>query len=237
MVQEGEGAHLQRTLVSVTQSNTFTGTSMTGTYHGSTFTHMDSIGCHVMFEGKDFNGVSMDQVKAANGCPKSSIDTQRDGVFTRAVLFDATLLPGKATPQGWVEPGVSIHREDLRSLEKIEGVKVSAGDIVILYTGRWKREAALGVTRDRAGYQADVAYFLKEREVAFLGHDSTQDVHSGFPPIIGSPLHKLALVGLGVILFDNLDLERAMEVVRRLKRYEFLFTVAPLRVKKASARR
>src|SRR5437867_3039854 len=35
---------------------------------------------------------------------------------TRSVLFDATLLPGKGTAQGWLEPGTAIHREDLEAL-------------------------------------------------------------------------------------------------------------------------
>lgn len=37
---------------------------------------------------------------------------------------------------------------------------------------------------------------------------------------------------LGVTIFDNLDFERAVDVSRRLKRWEFLFTVAPLRIEK-----
>ena len=64
--------------------------------------------------------------------------------MTRGILFDATRLPGKATPQGWLEPGTAVHREDLETLEKIQRVKVSPGDVILLYTGRWKRRAALG---------------------------------------------------------------------------------------------
>ena len=44
------------------------------------------------------------------------------------------------------------------------------------------------------------------------------------------PLHRLALVSLGTGIFDNLDFERLAEVARRLGRYEFLFTAAPLRI-------
>jgi kynurenine formamidase len=120
-------------------------------------------------------------------------------------------------------------------LEKLEGVKVGAGDVITLYTGRWKREAALGVTQPHAGYQADVAYFLKERSVAGLGHDHIQDVGpTGFPAAIGNPLHKLALAAMGITIFDNLDLERAVEIARQQKRYEYLFTVAPWRIEKGT---
>ena len=45
-------------------------------------------------------------------------------------------------------------------------MKVSPGDVILLYTGRWKRRASLGPWPNStgfAGYHADVAYFLKER--------------------------------------------------------------------------
>ena len=97
-----------------------------------------------MVDGKGYNGRSMEDIKAAGGCPKGNINAQKDGIVTRAILFDATRLPGKATAQGWLEPGTAIHREDLEALEKLERVKVSPGDVILLYTGRWKQRAALG---------------------------------------------------------------------------------------------
>ena len=232
--QQGPGTHLERVVLAISETGASDKYGYTGTYHGAVESHMDAVDCHVMWEGKGYNNVSMDEVKAANGCPKGNIDVQKDGVFTRAVLFDATLLPGRATSEGWLEPGSAVHHLDLESLEKIQGVKVQPGDVVLLYTGRWKRQSALGTARPAeggAGYHADVAYFLKERSVAFIGHDRINDVGpTGFPQSIGNPLHKLALASLGVAIFDNLDLERAVETARRLKRWEFLFTVAPLRI-------
>jgi kynurenine formamidase len=53
---------------------------------------------------------------------------------------------------------------------------------------------------------------------------------SGLPDSIGIPLHKLALVAMGVDIFDNLDFERAVSEARRLNRYEFLFMASPLRI-------
>jgi hypothetical protein len=38
---------------------------------------------------------------------------------------------------------------------------------------------------------------------------------------------------LGINIFDNLDFERAVEQARRLNRFEFLFTAAPLRIEKS----
>lgn len=44
------------------------------------------------------------------------------------------------------------------------------------------------------------------------------------------PMHSLALVSLGVSIFDNLDFGDVAEVARELGRYEFMFTAAPLRI-------
>jgi kynurenine formamidase len=186
-----------------------------------------------MVDGKGYNGRSWEDVKASNGCPKGDITALKDGVVTRAVLFDGTLLPGKA-PKGWLEPGTAVHRQDLEALEKLEHVKVSDGDVILLYTGRWKRRAAVGPWKTSdgvAGYHADVAFFLKERGVSFIGEDEWNDVSpTGLPQSVGLPLHNIALSALGVDIFDNLDFERVVEEARRLNRYEFMFSAAPLRV-------
>jgi kynurenine formamidase len=44
----------------------------------------------------------------------------------------------------------------------------------------------------------------------------------------------LALVAMGINIFDNLDFEGAVEQARRLNRFEFLFTAAPLRIEKGT---
>jgi kynurenine formamidase len=229
---------LERTLNPVLPTGTADRYQYTGTYHGIVHSHLDSVDCHMMVDGKGYNGRAMEDITAAGGCPKGNINALKDGIVTRAILFDATLLPGKATAQGWLEPGTAIHREDLEALEKLEHVKVSAGDVILLYTGRWKRRAALGPwpnTMGFAGYHADVAYFLKERGVSFIAGDGPNDVQpSGLTPPIAIPLHRLALVALGVSIFDNLDFERAVEQARRLNRYEFLFMAAPLRIDKGT---
>jgi kynurenine formamidase len=225
---------LERTISEVKPTGSMDRYQYTGTYHGIVHSHLDAVDCHVMYEGRGYNGRRMEDVKAAGGCPKGSINALKDGVVTRAILFDATRLPGKATAQGWVEPKTPIHREDLEALEKIEHVKVAPGDVILLYTGRWKRRAEKGpwgIETGFAGYHADVAYFLKERGVSFIGCDGPNDVDpSGLPAAVGIPLHQLALVAMGISIFDNLDFERAAEHARQVNRYEFLFSAAPLRV-------
>lgn len=228
------GTYLDRKVLRVSETGAADRYQYTGTYHGTIHSHLDSVACHVMYEGKGYNGVTQESIEATGGCPKGSIHALRDGIFTRGILFDATLLPGRATPEGWMQPGDEITWADLERLEAIEGVRVAEGDVILLYTGRWKRRAALGAwptSEGVSGYQAEVAYFLKERGVSFIGHDMFNDVSPhGFPPNVGLPLHRLALVSLGVSIFDNLDFEALAEEARRQNRYEFLFTAAPLRI-------
>jgi len=204
-----------------------------GSYHGTIHSHLDSVDCHIMHNGFGYNGVSFEEVEAAGACPRGSIHAQRNGIITRGILFDATLLPGKATPEGWLEPGTAIHYEDLEELERIQGVTVQPGDVILLYTGRWKRREALGAwptSEGVAGFHSDVAYFLKERGVSFIGHDMWNDVSPSGVPNIRLPLHILALVSLGVGIFDNLDFEEVAGVAKELGRYEFLFMASPLRI-------
>ncbi len=196
--------------------------------------HLDAVACHIMVDGQGYNGVSAEEIEEAGACPRGSINALKDGIVTRGVLFDATLLPGFATPEGWLEPGTAVRAADLLALEAIQGVRVEPGDVVLLYTGRWKRRAALGpwATSDGvAGYHADVAYFLHDRGVSFIGHDMWQDAYpQELTEVERLPLHRLALVAMGVGIFDNLDFERLAETARQLGRYEFLFTAAPLRI-------
>jgi len=206
-----------------------------GSYHGTIHSHLDSVDCHIMYNGFGYNGLSYQEVEEADGCPRGSINAQKDGIITRGILFDATLLPGMATAGGWLPLGTAIHYEDLVELERIQGVKVEPGDVILLYTGRWKRREALGpwpTSEGVAGYHADVAYFMKERGVSFIGHDMWNDVSPSGVPEARLPLHSLSLVSLGVGIFDNLDFERVAEVAKELNRYEFLFMASPLRIEK-----
>ena len=114
-------------------------------------------------------------------------------------------------------------------------MKVSPGDVNPRYTGRWKRRAALGPGPTPPGSPAGTStspISSKERGVSFIGADGPNDVSPGLLQGVG--LHQLALVAMGVSIFDNLDFERAVEEARRVNRYEFLFMAAPLRVEKSA---
>jgi len=49
----------------------------------------------------------------------------------------------------------------------------------------------------------------------------------GYP---GESVHQAVLNWMGVSIIENLDLEKAVETARRMKRYEFMISFAPLPV-------
>jgi len=218
---------------------TTNGISATGTtdnyqvsYHGLALSHMDSF-CHFFADGKMYNGFSVaDNITPETGCKKDGVMVWKDGIVTRAVLYDMPQLKGV----DWIEPGTPVTRADLEAWEKKSGVKAGPGDIILLYTGRWKRRAAKGpVPGVVAGYYADVVPWIHEREVSFIGHDFNIDWNPrpGWGPeqgIVANPIHIAVLNWMGVNIIENLDMEQAVVTARRLKRYEFMLTFAPIPV-------
>ncbi len=225
-----EGSIFHRTTESIGDYNTIDRYEVS--YHGLATAHMDAF-CHFYLEGKMYNGYSVkDNLTPETGCKKDDIMAWRDGVVTRAVLYDMPQLKGV----DWIEPGTPIARADLEAWEKKSGVKAGPGDVIMLYVGRWKRRAAKGPDPTAIpGYFADVVPFIKERQVAFIGHDFNIDwsprpgwgAAQGIPV---NPIHQAVLNWMGVGIVENLDLERAVETARKLKRYEFMLTFAPLPV-------
>src|SRR6267142_3462702 len=65
---------LQRTLAPVLPTGTADQYTYTGTYHGIVHSHLDSVNCHMMVDGKGYNGRAMEDITAAGGCPKGNIN-------------------------------------------------------------------------------------------------------------------------------------------------------------------
>jgi kynurenine formamidase len=197
-------------------------------YHGLTVAHMDTW-CHFFENGQMYNGIPVEgNVTKEEGCKKGSIMNWKDGIVTRAVLYDIAQLKGVDV----VEPGVPITRADLEAWEKKSGVKAGPGDVVLLYIGRWKRRAQVGPWAGQvSGYYADTIPWMHERMPAFLGHDFNIDWNPrpGWEGV-RNPVHVAALNWMGINIVECLDLEQAVATARKLNRYEFAITFAPLPV-------
>ena len=197
-------------------------------YHGFAHSHMDGLP-HFLHDGKMYNGVSADVLKP-KGATRLGIHNAHEGVFTRGVLVDMPAFKGV----DFLEPGTAIKAADLEAWEKSTGIKVGSGDVLLVRTGRWERVRQKGqwnFVEQAAGMHASVATWLKERDVALIGCDGVSDVMPSGVEGLVNPLHELVLVGLGMRILDNLDLDAVAAEAAKRNRYEFLFVGAPLRVK------
>jgi kynurenine formamidase len=205
----------------------FVSDEYTVAYHGYAHTHMDAL-AHMSYEGKSYNGVEMAGV-TADGAPKLAVTNFKNGIFTKGILLDIPHLKGV----DWLEPGTPIYPEDLDAFEQKTGVKVEPGDVVFVYTGRWKRrdaEGAWNAGEKSAGLHASAAPWLHARDIAMIGSDAASDVAPSGVDGVRQPIHQLMLVSMGTPIFDNCDLEALAVECRKRNRWEFLLTASPLPV-------
>ena len=198
-------------------------------YHGGFFSHLDAV-CHVVYDGKIFNGHDFRQTVTRDGCAHLGISALKHGVVTKAVLVDIPRLRGVP----YLEPGTRVYREDIEAWERQTGVTVEPGDILLIRTGRWARRDALQEETGTAGLDASFLPFLADRDVALLGGDTAHEVRDNIPGFDVTVIHKFTIVARGMNLFDNLDLEEVAETAARLQRWEFLFMASPIRVPKGT---
>ena len=196
-------------------------------YHGYGVSHIDSL-CHFMHNGRLYNDVPP-TASTPEGCGKLGIQNLKGGIVTRGVLLDFPRLKGVP----YLEPATPIYVEDIEAWERQAGVTVSAGDAIFVRTGRWARRAALGpwqVSGNSAGLHASVLPWIKARDVAFVGSDVATDVMPSLVDGVTQPLHTLLIAGLGMNIFDNMDLEALAATAARENRWEFMLTAGPIPV-------
>lgn len=194
-------------------------------FHGMASSHLDAL-CHVFQGGRMYNDRPAAQVMST-GARVNTVMTLKDGIAGRGVLLDVP----RALDRTFIDPDHGITADELERTERAQQIKVGAGDIVLVRTGR---DARRRDTDDQkvAGLDPRVALWLHEREVAILGGDG---VHDPIPPGAVAadwpmPLHMIGLVFMGLHLLDNLDLEALAAICAAEKRWGFLLTLAPLRI-------
>ena len=195
--------------------------------HGMANTHIDAL-CHILDQGKMYNGFPASDV-LSTGAVRNSILAGEDGISTRGVLLDIARLKGV----DWLEPGDGISVDDLEAAEAAQGVAVRSGDILLIRTGRDSRREAEGAWppfNGLAGLLMETLPWIREREVAILGCDGVSDMIPS--NIEGSPLpiHHIIITYMGVHLIDNARLGPLGDACAERNRWEFLLTIAPLRL-------
>ncbi len=197
-------------------------------YHGFAHSHLDGLP-HFAHKGFFYNGVPYEAAKPG-GAEKLGIHNAGvHGLFTRGVLVDMPRFLGVE----FLEPGTALLAEDFEAWEKAHGVTLGKGDVLLVRTGRWakvEKDGQWNFLAQAAGSHASLAAWLKERDVAVIGCDGVSDVMPSGVEGLVNPLHELVLVGLGMPILDNLDLEALAAKAAELERPTFLFVGAPLRV-------
>jgi kynurenine formamidase len=196
-------------------------------YHNDGHSHIDAF-CHVAFDGFLFDGAPASS-DTAKGAQAGAIEVLKAGLVGRGVLLDVPRVRGVP----WVEPGEYVFREDLEAAEQAQGVRVTTGDILLVRTGHTRRLAELGpwdTRQSKAGLHPTAASFLAERRVAALGSDGNSDTAPSTTEGVGFPIHVLTLNAMGVHLLDYLQFEDVTGHCEAVRRWEFLFSAAPLRI-------
>jgi kynurenine formamidase len=177
-----------------------------------------------------YNGYPVEEVESPTGCTKMGIEHMKNGLVTRGVLIDMPRLKGLP----YLEPGTPVYPEDIEAWEKRAKVKLTVGDAIFLRTGRWVRREKVGpwpmMDVGEPGYHASVVPWLKQRDIAFIGADTSNDVLPSLVDGVRLPFHVATIVALGAYVFDGLDLEGVAETAAKLNRWEFMLTGAPLAV-------
>lgn len=195
-------------------------------YHGWTTTHIDAL-CHVWDEHGMWGGRDPQAVLTTQGTTWGDVDQWREGIITRGVLLDVPRFRG--------EPHVTLERPvhgwELEEIARAQGVRLEPGDALLVYSGResWQRANPQwsGYQPPSPGLHASCLRFIREHDVAVLGWDlmDASPNEYGLP----WPVHA-ALFAFGVALLDNALLEPLALACAEEGRYEFLLTIAPLRV-------
>jgi kynurenine formamidase len=187
-------------------------------------THWDGLS-HVSYAGRMWNGVDPAEVDEA-GAHQLGVETYGP-LVSRGVLLDLAC----AAAVDRLEGGLALTRAHLETAEEMAGVRVEAGDIVLLRTGQMQLLQAgdkLGYAISTAGPSMETVEWFHERSVAAVATDNLSfEVYPGEVDGLALPVHMLHIVEMGLVQGQNFDLETLAAACAADGRYEFLLVAAP----------
>ncbi len=197
--------------------------------HGLFTTHVDALS-HMFVRGEMFGGRPASDVRS-DGARSNAVTSMADGVVGRGVLLDVP----RALGCEFLDTGEVVMAADLQATEEAQGLHVRTGDVLLVSWGRAARRGAKKRFDGFSGLHADCLPWLQEREVAVLGSDGISDPM----PFIGTsdwpfPVHQIGITAMGLHLIDNMSLGPLSERCAHAGRWEFLFTMGPLRIRKGT---
>ncbi len=197
--------------------------------HGLYTTHVDALS-HMFVRGEMFGGRPASEVRS-DGAQSNTVLSMANGVIGRGVLLDIPRALGSA----FLDTGEVVTVADLEAAEGAQGVEVGPGDVLAVAWGREARRRAKKGFDGFSGLHAECLPWLQERQVAVLGSDGISDPM----PFVGTPewpfpIHQIGITAMGLHLIDNLRLAPLADRCAAAGRWEFLFTMSPLRIAKGT---
>ncbi|MGH9016176.1 MAG: cyclase family protein [Acidimicrobiales bacterium] len=197
--------------------------------HGLSTTHVDALS-HMFVRGEMFGGRPASEVRS-DGARANSVLSMADGVVGRGVLLD---IP-RALGCTFLDVGEVVTVDDLAAAESAQDVRVGPGDVLLVTWGRAARRRQRRRFDGFSGLHPECLPWLQEREVAVLGSDGISDPM----PFLGTPqwpfpIHQIGITSMGLHLIDNMSLDPLAGRCAAGGRWEFLFTMGPLRIPKGT---
>jgi len=198
--------------------------------HGDANSHLDAL-CHVAYKGRLYNNRPLTTV-TSQGAEKMDVTAYARGIVGRGVLLDITRVRGTR----WLEPGDAVTTEDLLAAEHAQGVRLGEGDLFVFRVGHTLRRKELGpwdvgpTGPGRSGLHPTAMRFLHERKIAAFLPDGDGETFPGSVAGVAYPVHALQIGAMGLACGDSLELEELADMCQREGRWEFMVSMAPLRL-------
>jgi kynurenine formamidase len=197
--------------------------------HGLWTTHVDALS-HMFVHGHMYGGRPASDVRS-DGARSNSVMSMARGVLGRGVLLDIPRTLGV----DYLGAGEVVTIDELERAERSQSVGVGPGDILIVSCGRESRRRVVRGFDGFAGLHPECLPWISDRQVAVLGSDGISDPM----PFIGTPdwpfpVHQIGIVAMGLHLIDNVRVSELATRCAEVGRWEFLFTMAPLRIPKGT---
>lgn len=195
-------------------------------------THWDGL-AHVAWGNAMYNGYWVGNVGAYGGARRLSTHLNAGAVVGRGLLLDVA----RDHDVKWLEPGYPITPDDLEACARAEGVRINAGDLLLVRTGEMTWYYSL---QDKtpywagrhAGLSRDNVEWLHGHDVAAVGIDNRtfEVVPFEDPYEIAYPVHSRVIRDLGLTIGELWWLDDLAEACRQEERWEFLLVAPPLNV-------
>ena len=195
-------------------------------FHGAATTHLDAL-CHYWGRIGVWNNRKPEDILNLRGSTFAAVDVWGDGIVTRGVLLD---IP-RHRKAPYVATDKPVHAWEMEDAAKAQGVTIEPGDALVVYSGReaWQRDHPndnWGAAQEAPGLHASCLAALKQWDVGMLVWDCMDVRPSGYAY---GGVH-CGIFAYGLALLDNALLEPLAQACAAERRYEFMLTVAPLKV-------